>query len=348
MVMNKTITIIIEWENVILSADDRALIMLSELSSQIDAVLEEGCLTSLLEPFLNDELTISLNSDDKPKASPIEIIVFADPRRIIFEDVKNILKVQLTQIIDKVSIRLFEAHDIHYYDIKNLGALVAKGDYCLFLDSDVIPQPNWLKNYIYALEQNPTIEVVGGNAYIDLTDVYHKTFALTWFFDLQKNNNDLYHFQNFKANNFVIRRSTLLENPFPSGTKMYRSQCSLLCENLSGDGIKVYKTNGSEVSHPAPNGLRHFFQRAICQGHDIVQSRIYRQKRRISVLMYLKLVRRMLSALKQLTINHRLVKLDLFQIPVALFIAWTYQLFVILGTVLAVISPEFVRRNFQI
>lgn len=346
--MDQTISIIIEWENVILSDNDRATEMLSELSSQIDAALQSRRLHSFMEQADNSTIVEGKVFEDQPVQSPLEILVFGDPNEVDLDIAKALLRERLTLISNQVFISIIKAPGRHYYDIKNYGANLARGYYLLFVDSDVIPDENWFQNYIDVLEKNPSINVLGGNAYIDPIDVYHKTFALTWFFDLRQDDNSIYQIQEFKANNFIVKRSTLLEYPFPINTHLYRGQCAMLCSVLANNHIRVYRTNGSQVSHPAPNGLKHFFERALCQGHDSVQARIFRKRSRFSVKTYLRPLRRMLSSAKQLVLHHKKVQLSVFSLPYAISIAGLYQLTVIMGITIASINPRFIRRNFQV
>jgi hypothetical protein len=56
----------------------------------------------------------------------------------------------------------------------------------LFLDSDVIPQAGWLKFLLGSLDNNPAVEVVAGNTFLDLSDFMGRAMALSWLFPLRE------------------------------------------------------------------------------------------------------------------------------------------------------------------
>jgi cellulose synthase/poly-beta-1,6-N-acetylglucosamine synthase-like glycosyltransferase len=137
------VSIVIEWENVLLAEMERCRRMLRELRRQI----------------------LELNSHAS-LATEFGIIVVFNHEIVQPPVVTNEL-LQLFQSGDPhIGWRLAPATGLNYYDLKNFGAQQSDGDIILFLDSDVIPEAGWLKTLLGSLE-NPAVEVVAGNTVCD-------------------------------------------------------------------------------------------------------------------------------------------------------------------------------------
>ena len=48
---------------------------------------------------------------------------------------------------------------------RNTACSQAKGDFLIFLDADMLPEPDWLAGYAQALAQSPALDVVSGGRY---------------------------------------------------------------------------------------------------------------------------------------------------------------------------------------
>jgi|SRR5215203_980728 len=237
-----TYSVIIEWENARLSELGRASEMLKQLYKQIMEVK------------------------------------YPRPEIIILHDKDHVERQLIEQVLGEVSeleawpadIRIIATEGLNYYEQKNFGARQSSTDVIIFLDSDVIPERGWLVGLLQAL-QNPDIQVVCGNAYISLESLYSKAFALFWFFPLRSQESGLVRTTSdySKANNIAFRREVFEAFQYPS-LPTFRGQCGALRRTLGDHGVDTFLQRGSRVSHPAPNGLRHFINRAVCTGYDMV------------------------------------------------------------------------------
>ncbi len=249
------VSIVIEWENVLLAEMDRCRRMLRELRRQI---LE---LNSPVSARVKFEIIVAFNREVVPAS------VVANELAAIF------------QADDPdVSWRATPAAGLNYYDLKNFGAQQAGGDIILFLDSDVIPEAGWLKNLLATFD-DPAVDVVGGNTFLDLSGFLGRAMAPFWFFPLRATESVLTETDLFLANNLAFRRSVAARFPFPKMPPgATRGSCVQLACDLRREGIKLYRHLGAQVSHPPPNGWHHFLIRGVAAGRDDLLNRRLRRE----------------------------------------------------------------------
>lgn len=170
-------SIVIEWENAVLSELGRARAMLQRLQSQI--------LNRPSEEF--------------------EILVMYNPEQVDINLIETILATDFSEEV-RSCCRVLIAEGLHYYELKNYGAEKATGDIVIFVDSDVIPEPKWLDNLIDIFYLNRDANVVTGAYYIDPVSFVDKAFAINWFFPLRSESDSVRHSNRFFANNVAFRR----------------------------------------------------------------------------------------------------------------------------------------------
>lgn len=289
--MVNSVSIVIEWENVLLSGDSRADRMLSLVIDQANRL--GSC----------REILISA-TDDQPALEARPAALKAD-----------------------IDWRLLRHPGSHYYELKNLGAYEAGGDIIVFVDSDVIPEDDWLEELLAPFQDQAT-QVSCGRAYIEPSDLYNKAFSLFWFFPVRPRaggapkSDGWPHTHHFFANNLAFRRDTALSHPFPARTSTSRGACLDLANALERDRIPIVLNQRALVAHPPPLPGSHFTQRALAQGRDR-----YLRSQGLS--------RTILGSCWRWAVNsartivriawlHRRVGLTLTQVPVAWLIGLTY------------------------
>lgn len=314
-----TYSIIIEWENALLSELERTREMLEQLRVQI---AEVG---------------------------------YPRPTIIILHDQDHIDRQLIERFVGEVSeleawpadVRIVPTDGLEYYEQKNFGAEQSDSDLIVFLDSDVIPEPGWLAGLLEAF-QNPDVQVVCGNTYVSPEDFYSKAFALFWFFPMRAEGDELRRTDNFWANNVAFRRETFEAFRFPTATT-FRGQCGSLKDNLRESGIDIFLREGSRVSHPPPNGLRHFVSRGICEGYDAMIDRPPDKRSAASLVTPAKnCVRAVGWSLKRISRHYRDVRLGPVEAVGAFGIAASYFVLGFAGALLTHLRPELVRRHFPI
>lgn len=234
----QSISIVVEWENAERIGADRARRMLGELHRQLSAI--EGV------------------------AGPREVI-FVYRRGEQDEGAAKDLREAVTGQgrAWPADLLFVPAETGDYYRQKNEGAATASGDLLLFVDSDVIPSPNWLQSMIDSFE-DPAVSVVGGAVEVETSGLYSKAMALGWFFTPAQGD-ALSPAPSFFANNVAFRRDAF--EPFPD-TGQYRGQCLGLAAELKRLGRGIHVQPGARVGHPVPEGLSAFLLRALWDGHD--------------------------------------------------------------------------------
>lgn len=322
--MSKLVSAIVEWENAKLSDLGRAECMLARLGTQMaDAARRRDFKAELLVLYDSDEIDPAV-----PHAA-------------------------IASRIDKSAwpgtIELIPAPGKRYYEQKNAGARLAKGEILVFLDSDVVPDEGWLDGLLSALD-DPTVDFVGGEAYHATDTLHDRLFAAFWAFPPKHRPRGVYRRQTFYANNLAVRREIFLANPFPEAAA-YRGQCSQLAKTLRSNGISVYRQGASAVSHPPPRGARTMVVRAVCEGHDAIY---WKSRQRFGVLhtnpaaSTLRWLRALGQVLSKVATRARSVGLGPLGALAAVGMGFAYYSCKLGGEVIAFFAPDAIRRNFSV
>lgn len=315
------VSIILEWENALLSELGRTRTMLQRVRLQI----EQAGLAS-------------------------EFIVLFNPEQIDRDMIATELDAAFAG--SDINYRIEAAHGLHYYDLKNHGAKLAAGDIIVFVDSDVIPEEGWLRNILQPLLSDASASVVAGTSYIDPIGFVGKAFALSWLFPLRSEFDRVdKNAKSFHANNIAFRREFFLAHPFPSMPHgVTRGACGQLAASLKAQGFAIYRQHAARVSHPPPNGFRHTVVRAIAEGRDIA-FRISGDQGRVGRLIGVlrKFIRKIFNrALFRVLRDHGKVGMPAWQVPAAVIMMTGYYLLAMAGGIMTVFMPGYMADRFRI
>ncbi len=333
------VSVVIEWENAVLAEMDRARGMLRALATQIPEWIERRAASG-------GDGAVSEGRDPL-----VEVLVMFDNDEVDGRVVHRVLSEELPIDTAPARVELVEAPGMAYYAQKNLGAQRAAGDIVLFLDSDVIPQPGWLCGVLMPFE-DPGVKVVGGHTYIDPDGLIGQTFALTWVYGLRAEAPSLEPKPGFWANNVAFRRDLFLRNPFPvlddRGTA--RGACWRLACSLREQGETIWGSTEAQVSHPAPNGLRHYLLRGVAQGRDeLLAARRDSDPRRATLRGSLaRVAREQRRSIGNILRLRRRVGLSAAGAPAAAAIAATYYLLYLAGDLATRAAPNAMSRLIRI
>ena len=313
----RSVSILIEWENVILAADDRCWAMLRQVGEQIHEVDAE-----------------------------IECLVLFNPHQVQEEEVRRAVDCHLVGdgLPARATVRLEPLVGDHYYDLRNRGSRIATGDVIVCIDSGVIPERGWLRALLAPmLADGDSVQVTAGNTYLNTEDLVSKSFAAGWFFPLrderEEPNPDA---RPFFANNVAFRRSVFLDHPYPALHEgQTRGSCTRLAKELRASGVSILYVPGARTAHPAPNGWAHICVRALAEGRDraLQSGRRGRRLRRVlrSILFAAGGVKR--TIVRTLT-RRRQLSLGAWEIVPACFVMGWYYTLTLVGALITILLPR--------
>ena len=230
-------SVVIEWDNARFSERERPVSMLRALGKQA--------------------------AEFSARRPPVKITF--DPANVDVSLVRTCLD-EAGPAMDHLDIEFLPVENSRYYSQKNYGFSRTESQFVIFLDSDVIPQPSWLKNLLGSFE-HPDVDVACGETFMACSSNYERAFALFWFFNLQDKQPRLVRRNHFFANNVAFRREIFAQYNFPE-LDSFRGQCLALAHDLRRSGIPIFCNTGASVEHPPPVDGRMFVRRALSAGYD--------------------------------------------------------------------------------
>lgn len=315
-----SLSIIVEWENARLAEAARPLAMLRELARQLDELAARA-------------------------PCQVELLLLHDPRAVEAAGIEALLDRVRPRAAWAATVRLLASADRTYYQQKNLGVGQTSGEIVLFVDSDVVPEAGWLERLLTCLD-DPRAAVACGSTYIEPAGLYDRAMALVWLFPLRPAVERVEEVKAFYANNAAFRRAVIEANPFPD-LPTFRGQCRLLSQRLREQGFTILRHTGARVSHPPPNGVRHFVNRAVCEGHDEALRDRARGRGTVGCGVR-EFGRRLRYAAGRIAAEGRTVGLSPPGALAAFGTAFAYYGLKLGGRVLTALDPAIVRRRFSI
>lgn len=313
-------SIIIEWQNIILSELWRARKMLQQLCKQI--------------------------IETSPQVSKPEVIMVYNYEETEWPRIGQLVNEQLAPCMSLIELKIIPASGLPYYELKNFAAKHSHRDIIIFVDSDVIPEDGWLTGLLEAFQQQE-VSLVGGANYYPSESLYEKAIGLIHYGPRESADGHIREAEYFPGGNVGFRRELFETFPFPP-LPHFRGRWTLM-EKIKSHGIKIYCQPKSRASHPAPNGLEHFVRRAVCDGHDIVMDHKCRARIRASVLMdnhnSPKSMRRKFS---RFYTRYKQVGLGVTDAIGAFGIVFAYISLMFFGIIVTSIRPSLIRRYFAI
>jgi len=210
------------------------------------------------------------------------------------------------------------------------------------------PEPEWLAAFLSAFK-NESVSVAVGNTFVDWSrrDLYSKSVAITWMFPLRDSDGGLTISRWFYANNVAFRRETFLSRKFPDVPELTHVPAKLLVDRLDRDGVTIWHVGNARASHPAPNGVLHFVERAIAGG----RARAFSAES-VTIALIFRWIRYDVGSVsfgfKRLMFEGFKVELCWWQLLPATAIAATYYTLFLAGSLLSVIAPRMMRNRFKL
>src|SRR4030095_11988374 len=135
-----TASVIVEWYNMSHAELGRARRMLAELRAQAASLYASDA-----------RAPVRL-------AKPLDLVIVFGNDQQIRQQVQSALG-DLAKAGDSLVPRSLPISDGRYCQMKNAGAAFSQGEVIIFLDSDVIPEPNWLAEFLEAFSCSRTFVV---------------------------------------------------------------------------------------------------------------------------------------------------------------------------------------------
>lgn len=306
-------SILIEWENALASADTRPGLVLRELAAQASSAIQDGAWA--------------------------ELLVMYDPNLVDTSQLQVLVDQSMQPSQDRIRWRLVSAKNLHYYSMKNLGVKKAFGEYIIFLDSDVIPDPGWLSRIVGAMKDSK-YSVLASSVYVDMDGFMNKVLGLIWVFDPVPKSDKIVRVDRFRSNSVAIRRILLERYPFPEIPGRSRGSEFYLAMRMHHDGIQLYQHLGARLSHPRPLG-KDTWAKAIAWGRDRELNEMQHD------VLYYAVTRFMRAANRVVTFRHR-VSLPTWQVPAALLVTIAFYVLFAAGGIATKIAPRYMARHFLI
>ena len=145
-----------------------------------------------------------------------EVLVLCNPGQVDVEALKRLVAEATTEAAEAADWSVRETdRPRRYYEQKNYGASLARNEVVVFVDSDVVPEPGWLKALLSPF-RSPHVKVVGGASHVDLSRRTGRAFAAFWFFPPRGEDAPLGEAGWFFANNVAFRVTSSWRSRFPS------------------------------------------------------------------------------------------------------------------------------------
>jgi hypothetical protein len=228
-----------------------------------------------------------------------------------------------------------------YLEYKNQGFSRVGREIIVFLDTDVIPEPGWLRQILLPF-LNPGISVVAGNVFIDQQGLYARAVALFWFFPSRTRDDGLRPTDHIFVCNAAFRRDVFARFPLPAGP-YFRADVYKYARAIWAAGIPVVLQMAARAAHPPPRGAC-FVRRALCQGHDfaMLEGEPGSNPPLVCFMSNMRRARRRIAG------RRREIDGGWGTVAVSAVIALTYYSLVLCGHVLSRTHPQLVRRYFAI
>ena len=195
--------------------------------------------------------------------SRVEVLVMYDETAVRRDDAEQIVAAALRE---HPFVRLVATPGLRYFSLKNEGGRRTTGELLVFVDSDCLPEADWLRQLLAPFDR-PEVDVVTGNSYVDRDTFYGKTFAAGWYFPARLPDGPLTTVPTTFANTLAMRRHVFEKYPFPEVTTLYMGQGVTWNRTLRDNGVPIFLNPKARVAHPPPV----FVRSAIVNGYDTAE-----------------------------------------------------------------------------
>lgn len=228
-----------------------------------------------------------------------------------------------------------------YYEMKNEGLAIARGDVIVLWDSDIEPARGGLRTLIDAFD-DPARQVVGGSPFIDPSSFMGRAWSVLSVFPPRPRGGGIEPAPRFFANLVAFRRDVAERYRFSDDDRM-RMQCVDLSARLIADGIVIWRAGGVQVKHPPPETVRTLVQRAFWHAHDIVATHARRGRAAAAVRALGSVAALGLRRVRKLGTQGRELDIPLHEWPAIALVIMGFGILELLFLPVAVVRPRMPR-----
>jgi hypothetical protein len=296
-------------------------------------------------------------ADRKPPvpADRDELILVFDPSGQDGEDIDRVIREAAPTLVEWLDIKKLARPGLRYYELKNAGAEVARGEILIFLDSDAVPENGWLDTLLAPFENSGTV-AVNGHTYLGTSDFMSRVFALAWVFPLREDSPHEIGRRSLNANNSAFRRDWFACHQFPYHPG-FKVSCSLLAAQMRTEGVELVRVPAL-TRHKPLEGWRFVLWRAAITGRDddsrYVTMRTHHRLDRLGRAIS-RWVNATTRSLRRIVTRRRAVGMPAYEVPAAMAVVVVYFLTAFVSQTISALSgprtaperiPRFVTRRW--
>lgn len=166
---------------------------------------------------------------------------------------------------------VIEENGLEYTESKMFGAKKAKGEFLIFADSDMKYEESWLSSMIKAINKVDSQTIISGDTRLESDSSYKFSLNTMWMVQINTDKiKDLTPYRHFPLNNFAINRKILLETPIPHKLELYRNKIPVWQQILDNKNYKVLRAPKTRGFHAPPNKFMDWFYRMLIYGSNFV------------------------------------------------------------------------------
>lgn len=239
----RSVTIVLEWDNAEGLARDQALYFLRQLATTV-----RQSPTAIPRP-----VTLLLIFDDGVDQAGLRAMLDE-----CAEDMEGSLKP-----------KLLHAPDAGYYEKKGVAPFFDTSDILVYADSDCRYSDDWLEDILSPVLSGRADLAYGDTVALEDGTMMGKMSALGWFFPLRSPHDPLLKkgARRFFANNFAVRRRLMIEVPIPR-ISAARAHGGPWFRSLAAAGVRTEKVTAAVAEHKQFDRFVDFLARAWMLGID--------------------------------------------------------------------------------
>lgn len=245
--------------------------------------------------------------------------------------------------------------DYGYYDSKMYGFKKTTGEIIVYCDSDCLYQQNWLEASVKPFLDDSELMVVGGETSVQVKNPLDLAVLLIWIFPPFSYKKTLYKKSSFYLNNVVFRRFLIERFSFVKNVNLYRSDGAVYHKQLVEAGIQIWNNPNAKTLHPRPETFKKVIWRMLLNSHSTVFRHCLNGQTKLEFdkISFITKIKAFFKASKKwigrpfrriFNVSRSQIK-KRYYIPLAIPLVILFQVVLVIGTLLSLIFPTYIRNR---